>query len=283
MILTRRLGSEVASPQVFIPNCLSRRSSEWEGREIMRDRINRVAIRCVTAGFAFLLAPWIVGCASLGPPSPTTAYSADVVVTVTPEGAEPVSTEVVEKYQEGKCRREARVKGEDMIAIDRPDLRITWILRPESKTFDEIRIYDEAAAIRPLPNPFGWHSKGQFDVIGAEVIDGIETTKYAVEGAGVSGFAWLRLDRVPLRFSGTMTVSDSPLRVNVVYGDIKTGRQPAYDFAIPQNYAGFETRKQKRSAGSSTAHNDVADARRRLEEEQMRTRPTGIPPNVGGF
>ena len=75
-----------------------------------------------------------------------------------------------------------------------------------------------------------------------------------------------------------MAVSDSILEVNVVYGHIETGRQLAYDFAIPQNYVGYETCMKKRlHSSTSDLETDVADAKRRLMEKQQRTHPPGTP------
>lgn len=219
------------------------------------------------------------GCASTGPPPPSSPYRADITVRLAPAGSEPVTTRIVEKVQDGKRRRSGRPNGAPVVVIDRPELKVTWVLHPESKTFDEVRTFDANPDIGSLPDPFGPRARNQFEVVGQELVDGIEATKFAVDGKYASGFAWLNGDGVPIRFDGFLIGSDPPTEIELIYERIEAGQQPAYEFGIPQNYAGFETRKQKASwASPSNLEDEVDEAKRRLQEQQQRTRPQGIPP-----
>jgi hypothetical protein len=87
---------------------------------------------------------WIgsLGCASLGPPKPQSDYRAQVEVRIGDASAAEIRVvRLVEYGREGKRRRDLTLD-RPIVWIDRPDLRITWILQAESS---RSRIHSERA------------------------------------------------------------------------------------------------------------------------------------------
>jgi hypothetical protein len=221
---------------------------------------NRIHDRTITPVIATPLAAvtlalilgGLLGCASPGPPPPEAGYRAHVrVETSSPSGQEPTSTELVEYYYKQKRRQESRTADGLVVLIDRPDLRISWILNPQEKTFEEYEISSPEVVIVAIPNPFGPRSGAAFERIGTERIDDVDAEKYSVQGEAISGLAWFSSDRVPMRFSGTVGPEASALKVEISYTDIRRGPQAAYLFAIPPTYEGYAERKQKSAPSSS--------------------------------
>jgi hypothetical protein len=211
----------------------------------------------------------LTGCVGVGPPAPTIGYRASVTVKMSDSAGGPPSLErVVEFYQHGRRRRSARVEGEAVALIDRPDLQRTWKLAPTEKSFDEFRLSSSEAVIPEAPNPFGPRSRAVFEFLGAEYLGEIETRKYVVKGEAISGYAWLTKDRIPIRFDGTVGSQESEVDLEVEYSEIERGVQPAFLFAIPPNYAGYENRTQKKDY----SRDEVEDGLRRLKDE-ARARP----------
>lgn len=236
----------------------------------------RVAYHLVISACAALT----TGCVDLRPPVPETAYRAMVSVAASPTAADAaaVQLEFVEFYQEGKWRRESDADGQTDVLIDRPDLRVTWVLDSESKSFDEHRISSVDAPMLEIINPFGprARSKADFEPLGPETLVGIETQKYAVRGKRVSGLAWVRTDRIPLRFRGTVDLGEGPVEIEIEYSEIKKGLQPGWLFAIPPNFAGYEDRKQPEVVKIGADGEDVRRAKESLGVDQMQgpTPPT---------
>jgi hypothetical protein len=214
---------------------------------------------------AALLVIWLMGCAGMGPPKPKTGYRADVTVKMTDaSGEDPALTRLVEFYYIGKRRRQTRVDGDFVVLIDRPDLRISWMLNPKANSFVEYWISSLEAVIASVPNPFGPRTKAAFEWLETENIDGVDTQKYAVKGEAISGYAWFTVDQIPFRFNGTLGSEDSSVELEIAYTEIRRGSQAAYLFAVPPTYAGYDKRKQKRSRNSTA----IDDAVRRLKEQQ---------------
>jgi hypothetical protein len=226
---------------------------------------NRISVKSL--GMAALLVIWLIGCASTGPPPPQTGYRADVNVMLTDASTEgPKLVRLVEFYYMGKRRRETRVDGDVVALIDRPDLRISWVLSPKANSFEEHQISNLEAEITLAPNPFGPRAKASYELLGTENVDGVDTRKYAVTGKAISGYAWFTIDQIPLRFNGTIGSEDSSVELEVAYTEIRRGSQAAYRFAVPPTYAGYDKRKVKRSRAPN---NEIDDAARRLREQQI--------------
>ncbi len=166
----------------------------------------------------------------------------------------------------GNRRREARVDGQRVTLIDRPDLRISWMLNPATKSFEEYRLRSPEAAISGAPNPFGPRAKAVFEWLGTEDLGGLDTQKFAVEGIAISGHAWFTTDLIPVRFVGTLDTEESRVELEIEYTEVERHSQAAFLFTIPPNYAGYETRKQK----SVPSDREFEDALIRLREEARR-------------
>jgi hypothetical protein len=212
----------------------------------------------------------LMGCAGTRAPQPITGYRANVTVwVIDPSGEGPALERLVEFYYMGKRRRHARVDGEVVTLIDRPDLRISWMLNPKARSFKEYRISSPEAAISSAPNPFGPRAEADFEWLGPENVEGVDTQKYAVRGKAISGQAWFTIDQIPYRFTGTLGLEDSAIDLEIEYSEVEKGSQAAFLFSIPPNYAGYEARKQK----TPRRQTEIDESLRRLKEEG-RARPT---------
>jgi hypothetical protein len=238
------------------------------GRRPLLRRAMRIA--------ALLLAPLVAGCAPLGPPEPApgTGYRARVTVAVfAPDRAVPVFFQLVERYADGKRRREATIDGEGSIWIDRPDLRVTWTLDPRRATFEERGLGVVTGRAAEIPDPFGWRARPRFTNLGPETLDGVATERYSVEGRNLSGTAWLMPDGVPVRFRGRLLRDGVPVELEIRYGQIVRGTVEARLFEIPRSFEGYA---ERRRLGPSV-RTDIEDAVRGLQEQQ-RGRPA--PPGM---
>lgn len=221
-------------------------------------------------GAAALAVFWLTGCVGLGPPRPYVGYRANVTIKMSDPGDGPATLErVVEFYQQGKRRRTARVGGEPVALIDRPDLRVSWILNPEAKSFEELELSSLKAVRESAPDPFGPRASVLFEWIGTESIDDVDAEKYQVTGERFNGYAWLTPDRIPMRFSGVVGSSTSQTQLEVAYSEIEKGSQALFLFSIPPNYAGYESRKQKRDYSSAEVEVEL----RRLTDDARGRQP----------
>ncbi len=242
---------------------------------MIRNDSDRRPIRLASGRVAaLLLAVWCVGCASVGPPTPETGYQARGTIEIKdPSAANPVLVRFVEYYRTGKRRREPDLE-EAAVWIDRPDLRVTWILNPKRGTFKQYPISGVERVIEPVPDPFGPRTRAHFEWLGSEVLEGVDADKFEVKGDKISGYAWLTHDRVPLRFSGTLEREGSSVEVRIEYAVVERDLQANHLFEIPMDYAGYENRKQKATGNSSQAD----DAARSLKEQQWGTPTPPAPP-----
>jgi hypothetical protein len=187
-------------------------------------RRNGTIRMALSIGFATLLVSLVGGCARVGPPRPTTGYRADVTLRATPRGeTQSSTTRLVEVYDKKKRRREMQIDGEAIAVIDRPDLHVSWILRPNTKTFDEVRITSPEAQVSTIPNPFGPRANAAFEDLGLEMVDGSEARKFAVSGEAISGNAWVTEEQIPVKFVGTMRSEDGVVDIEVAYSNVKRG------------------------------------------------------------
>ncbi len=232
----------------------------------------RVAYRVLTSACTALT----TGCVDLRPPVPETAYRAAVSVEASPASAHAsaVRLEFIEFYQEGKWRRESDAAEGKPVLIDRPDLRVSWLLDTNKKLFDERHISEMDERFPWLINPFGPRAKADFELIGTEDIAGTPAKKYDVRGKRVEGLAWFTQEGIPLRFRGTLRIDDAEANVEIDYRDIKTGPQPAWIFAVPPNFAGYEDRKKPTVPETNADPESVRRARESLERDQAKGNST---------
>ncbi len=223
------------------------------------------------AGLIVSIALSSLACAGGRPPLPAIEYQAEVSVTVRDASGETTTT-LIERGRDVFRRREFELEGKPVAVIDRPDLRVTWLLDLESRTFDEFGRFGDAEGLESLPDPFGSRQPLRFVEEGSERLDGVETRRFRAEGRGVSGVAWFTLDYIPFRFEGERTTGASRQEIVVQYTDIELRSQPAYHFAIPTNYEGYALRSQP-STQTPMSTDEIDDVRRRLREESQRGRP----------
>lgn len=232
-----------------------------------------------------ILALLVSGCVDLRPPVPNSAYRAAVSIRTSPvsdaeQDIDETEIKVVEFYQDQKWRREARLQDQPQVLIDRPDLRVSWRLHDQKKSFDESPIAEVDPNLPWSFSPFGprARSKADFTLEGVERISGIEAQKYDVRGEHISGTAWVTLDRIPLRFRGLVTRDDATQRIEIDYDDVSKGSLAGWLFAIPPNFEGYEERtkigKKNRNVDSET----VRRAAERLKNDQIQgPTPQGVP------
>ena len=149
--------------------------------------------------------------------------------------------QLTEFYAGGFRRRQVTVQGDDIVVIDRPDLGVSWLLDPDEKAFDEFWLRNRDLDRLVPPDPFGPRSRGRYVQAGVDEIAGARATRFEIEGDDISGLAWISADGVPVRFEGKLLGRS----VRIDYGEIQRVRQPAYLFAIPPTYAGYEDRRQR--------------------------------------
>lgn len=220
-------------------------------------------------GTAVVLLAVSVACATARMPRAAKAYRADVVVTLEGPGDEPVSIEISERFHDGKRRRSATIDGERIVAIDRPDLRVTWILHPATRTFDEVSIRNDEAGIPTVPDPFRPRSDLAFAFVGEDRLEGVDVRRFDVAGATTKGVAWFTHDRIPVLFRGTMEIAGTTHTIEARYTGIEIGVQPAYLFAIPPNYPGFAERTKPRERPRYPDPTDINEARSQVEDQLM--------------
>ncbi|MEM9175343.1 MAG: hypothetical protein AAGC67_08910 [Myxococcota bacterium] len=226
-------------------------------------RSRRIVVLLV--GSALLLS----GCTRLGPPRPEVAYQADVRIEVVLADGERLPVEqLTEFYAAGRRRRQVTVEGVDVVVIDRPDLRVSWLLDPEARAFDEYWLKSRELDRFVPPDPFGPRAGGRYREAGVDEIHGVRVRRFEIEGDRVSGLAWISRDGVPVRFEGEVGLHS----VRVEYGEVQRGRLAAYLFAIPPTYAGYEDRKQR---ASEKRDDGIERAVRKLRAERE-WRPTHL-------
>ena len=218
-------------------------------------RLNQKAaiLLCLGAFFASLAS---LGCVDLRLPVPESSYRARVSVTRSTNTPEASSTDIMtvdEIYASGKLRREIESVEDPRVFIDRPDLRVRWVLNPDEKSFDEYRIFESGATPPWILNPFGSGVRADFKPVGTEEIDGSLTRKYAVSGKQIEGLAWFTEAGIPLRFRGTLRLDDRSEDLAIDYSNIMPGSQPAWLFAVPPNFAGYEDRMKPPEANKKSA------------------------------
>lgn len=231
----------------------------------------RTSMLSVGAILALALGAW--GCASAAPPRPEASYRATVVIeTRDGDQADSERVELLEYYSRGMRRREGRYDDRPIVVIDRSDLRVRWTLDPESRTFEETSHRRVEAVNSPFPDPFGFLARTQFEPVGSETIDGVETTVFAVEGRDHSGRAWLGPQQIPYRFVGTVRDGDRLIHAEIRYADVMKIAPDIDRFDVPPTFAGYE--KRKRLWASRPSVEDASDS----VEEWMRQRSTVPPP-----
>jgi len=198
------------------------------------------------------------------------SYQADVRIEVFEASGEAHAVErLTEFYAFGLRRRQVTLQGKDVVVIDRPDLHVSWLLDPKSKSFEQVPLRHREAIHPALLDPFGPRARVRFRRDGWDESGTGRLARFTAEGPGLAGFAWLSEDGVPQRFEGEIGEGKEAFRVRIEYEEVRRVSQPAYLFAIPPNYAGYEARKR---ANTDPRDQELLDTLDRLRDTR-KTRP----------
>jgi hypothetical protein len=134
----------------------------------------------------------------------------------------------------GKERHEQAIAGFQPVFLLRDDRPLGEIVLQSLKTVVQFEIPAElrllsVAALKQRP-------------VGSETVNGVATTKYAIDRSLPEGRAegalWLSRDGIPMRLSGTFTSAKGKVSsVRWELSGVKTGPQPAALFEPPQGLA----------------------------------------------
>jgi hypothetical protein len=134
----------------------------------------------------------------------------------------------------GRQRHEQAIQGYQPVFLLRVDKPIGEIVVPQLHTIVEFAMPPE---LRVLADP-----NLRRNPVGHETIDGIATTKYAIDETVPEGHAagtiWLSHDGIPMKAAGSFTASNgrtSTIRWELHH--VRIGPQPAALFEPPQGYS----------------------------------------------
>lgn len=134
--------------------------------------------------------------------------------------------------------------GEQRHEQDLPGLRPVFILHAGSAVGDIILAQLHTVVEFTLPGEFSLLSDTRLlrKPVGQEAVNGIETTKYAVDedspAGHASGLLWLSDDGIPMKCDGQFELKDG--KTSTVYWElrqVKIGRQDPALFEVPHGYA----------------------------------------------
>jgi hypothetical protein len=134
----------------------------------------------------------------------------------------------------GEQRHEQQLPAFKPIFILRADSSVADVLLPQMHTAVEFDL-PKVLAVLGQPDLLG-------KPIGAEIVNGIATTKYAVDKAipdgHLSGSLWLSRDGIPMRCDGSYTNRKG--KVSTVHWELRhveIGEQDAKLFTVPADYS----------------------------------------------
>jgi hypothetical protein len=148
-----------------------------------------------------------------------------------------------------KERIETNTNGTLSIVILRRDMQGGYLLMPEQKKYQGIRL---RSAQKMSYTP----SLDQMDLIpvGVDVIDGDPTTKWraALKDGSAEGFVWLTRDRIPVKMELASGSGPSAQRVTIVLKNIVRGAQSPALFELPGGYGSIPSPGAMGMSGGST-------------------------------
>lgn len=134
----------------------------------------------------------------------------------------------------GAQRHEQELPSLNPVFILRADSKVADILLPNLHTAVELEL-PNVLAVLGQPNLLG-------RPVGQEIVNGIATTRYAVDRAipdgHLSGALWLSRDGIPMRCDGSFTNRKG--KVSTVHWELRhvqIGEQDAKLFEVPADYA----------------------------------------------
>jgi len=135
----------------------------------------------------------------------------------------------------GKERREYLMDGEKSVMIVRHDKKVVWMLRPEEKTYMEMKLPKEGRK-GDLSN-----YKIENTTVGPETVNGVKTTKNKMimtgpKGDKLGGFSWVTKDNIVVKLDAIAVDKKSKERFKIELKDLKVGKQNPAQFEIPSDY-----------------------------------------------
>ena len=164
-------------------------------------------------------------------PGPQTSYKAVEVVEA--QGGRAMQATV---YRKGLSeRREMHMEGQTVAIITRPADKQLFMLMPGMNTAMKMK-YDRAMRDMDSGDLQGFDA----EPVGEETVNGLETTKYRIEGDNgqgttFDGHAWVTDDGIRAKLAGTVSFSDgtsSPIRITL--SEVERGDQPNSLFELPE-------------------------------------------------
>jgi hypothetical protein len=148
-------------------------------------------------------------------------FSADMVIV--PKGDEAMKGKIFVKGD--KIRQETVEEDETQIMIIRPDIKITWMITPEEKTYMEMPYQSEDKTFEEWTAEK--EKKAKF--LGEETVSGMQCKKYEIVEDSEKTYFW-----VSSQFPFPIKVEDS--EVVMEYQNIKLGPLEDSLFELPQGY-----------------------------------------------
>lgn len=168
-------------------------------------------------------------------PVPTVGYSADSFMET-----EEATIEGTVYFAPDKERREMNVGGQKSIMIIRRDKNLMWNLMPEERMYMEMGL----SQARHGGKDISGYSIEEQTVVGAESVNGMETTKHKVfmsrpDGSKFGGFMWLTDDGILVKMDAIGKEKGSRTRIKTELRNIRIGSQDPALFEVPAGYSKF--------------------------------------------
>jgi hypothetical protein len=134
----------------------------------------------------------------------------------------------------GKERHEQSIAGMNPVFLLRADRKLGEIVLSGLKTVVEFEIPEELGLLSVAAL--------KTRAVGSETVNGVATTKYAIDKSVPEGHAagtlWLSADGIPMRLAGTFTnAKGRESKVRWELSGVRTGAQPASLFEPPKGMA----------------------------------------------
>lgn len=134
----------------------------------------------------------------------------------------------------GMERREQMSGGEKTIIIVRRDKGVIWNVMPAEGIYMETAL---ESGSRTADAPFTIREK---EVVGEEVINGLQTTKYKVildQGNSVfGGFIWVTADGITMKMDAIAKEQGEKVRIRQELRNVRIGKQDPALFVVPAGY-----------------------------------------------
>lgn len=178
-------------------------------------------------------------------PRPMVDYRADTIMKAEQRGGDgPMTIPGKVYFSQGKERREMEMMGRTSVLIQRPDLKLTWMLMPEQRMYMEYAKVPTNQHQDPADN---WkNARIEKTRLGSETVNGVATEKYkivatAADGSTSNGFVWLTKENIPMRIEGEGTAEGQKTSFFMECSNLKTGALAAELFEVPTGYTRFQT------------------------------------------